>query len=153
MKSAPLLLACLALALPAHAAEPSLAAAEALVRAQYAPGADASAESAARLYEPVLARALMETSGAGGADLGFDPRYAELDWKIEGLALTTTAAPDGAMVAARFTNFGRPVEIDWRLIPAPDSPQGWRVQDISAPAQNNLGAWDLRQLLLIPAKP
>jgi hypothetical protein len=153
MKPLALLLVCLSLALPARAAPPSLAAAEALVRAQYAPGVDASADGAARLYEPVLAGALMSTSAATGADLGFDPRYSDIDWKMEQLVLTTTAEPGGAKVAARFTNFGRPVQIDWRLIPAPDSPAGWRVEDISAPAQNDQEAWDLRDLLLIPAKP
>lgn len=148
----PFLLA-LAAAAVAHAAPPFLPAAEALVRAQYAPAADASSDAAARLYVPELGKALMEVSTANGADLEFDPRYGDKDWTAQDLTLTTTPAADGAKVTVRFRSFGKPMQIDWLLTPSPDGPDGWRVKDISAPAQAGQTAWDLRDLLQLDAKP
>jgi hypothetical protein len=134
----------------AHAAPPPLASAEALVRAQYAPDADASSEMMARLYAPEVAAAFARAL-AGGGDIGFDPRYGDSDWKTEGLSVSAEPAPGGVRVKARFSNFGKATEVDWRLVPAADGVQGWRVTDISAPVQNDLPAWDLRELLGLPA--
>lgn len=135
-----------ALASVAHAAVPPLSGAAALVRAQYAPDADSSPDMAAKLYTPQVAAALARTLANGG-DIGFDPRYGDSDWKVQGLSVSAAAAPGGALVTARFQNFGKPTEVDWRLVAAPD---GWRVSDIAFPDQNGLPAWDLRQLLSLP---
>jgi hypothetical protein len=134
---------------PAHAAAQALPAAEALVRAQYGPDMDDTPEGALRLYEPRLAHELTESSTAAGGDFGFDLRYGDSDWQVRDMTFTTMETPDGATVAVRFLNFGKPVEIDWRLIPDAASAQGWRVSDISAPEQNGQMPWDLRRLVLI----
>ena len=43
-----------------------------------------------------------------------------------------------------------PTEIDWTLVPAPDTPSGWRVWDISGPMQNDWAAFSMRELLNLP---
>jgi hypothetical protein len=146
-----ILLAAAALSATAHAAPP-LASAEALVRAQYAPDADSSPQMAARLYTPDLAAAQAKAL-AGGGDIGFDPRYGDSDWKLEGLIVSAAATPGGALVAARFKSFGKAIEVDWRLVAAPDGLDGWRVSDIASPEQNGIPAWDLRDLLSLPPAP
>ena len=141
---------CFLLTTPAPpAAAQTLPAAEALVRAQYGPGVSDTPEGALRLYEPRLAHELTESSTAAGGDFGFDLRYGDSDWQVQDMTFTATRTPQGAMVAVRFRNFGRPMEIDWRLIPDPAGAPGWRVSDISAPEQNGQMGWDLRQLVLI----
>lgn len=143
----------LLLALPAHAAAPTLTSAEALVRAQYAADADASPEAAAQLYVPEIAQEMTDPiRGAGAVNLGIDPRYGQDDWKVSDLKVEAVSAPDGrALVTARFLDFGKPAQIIWTLAPAPDTPSGWRVWDISAPDQNDWAAFDMRQMLNLPA--
>ena len=140
-------------ALAAHAAAPDLAAAEAVVRAQYAPGVDQSPEAAARLYVADIAQEMTDPiRGAGAVNLGIDPRYGQDDWKAGDVTVSAAQGPNGeARVTARFLNFGKPTEIDWRLVPAPDGPMGWKVYDISGPEQNDWAAFDMRQLLNLPA--
>ncbi|MGZ3278975.1 MAG: hypothetical protein ACXU82_05410 [Caulobacteraceae bacterium] len=142
----------LAIALPAHAAAPTLASAEALVRAQYAADADASPEAAAKLYVPEIAQEMTDPiRGAGAVNLGIDPRYGQDDWKVSDVTVEAAAGPDGrALVTARFLDFGKPARILWTLVPAPDTPSGWRVWDISGPDQNEWAAFDMRQLLNLP---
>ena len=132
----------------AHAAPPTLPAAEALVRAQYGPDADSTASGALHLYEPRLGRALTESSTAAGGDLGMDVRYGDSDWMVEDMTFTAAPTPTGATVTVRFLNFGKPVEIDWTIVPASDTEAGWRISDIAAPAQNEQRPWALRQLIL-----
>ena len=150
MKPALALLALLLLAAPARAAEGTLESAEALVMAQYGPEADSSPDAAVRLYAPEIGQEMMDPiRGAGAVNLGIDPRYGQDNWSVTG-AVTAAASvlPDGkARVVARFSNFGKPTEIDWTLAPALDTPSGWRVWDISAPDQNDWAAFDMRQML------
>jgi hypothetical protein len=140
------------LALPACAAPPDLASAEALVRAQYAPDADASPEAAAKLYVPEIAQEMTDPiRGAGAVNLGIDPRYGQDDWKVSDVKVEAVSGPDGrALVTAKFLDFGKPAKILWTLVPAPDTPSGWRVWDISGPEQNDWAAFDMRQLLNLP---
>ena len=147
-----LALLALLIAVPAEAAVATLASAEALVRAQYAAEADASPEAPERLYTPEIGQEMMDPlRGAGAVNLGVDPRFGQDDWRISDLKVAAVAGPDGrALVTARFLNFGKPAEIDWTLVPAPDTPSGWRVYDISGPDQNDWAAFDMRQLLNLP---
>jgi hypothetical protein len=149
---AALALPLLLLAVPAHAATPTLASAEALVRAQYRADADSSPAAVAGLYVPEIGQEMMDPiRGAGAVNLGIDPRYGQDDWRIADLKVSAAGLPDGrARVVARFLDFGRPAEIDWTLVPAPDNPSGWRVWDISGPDQNDWAAFDMRQLLNLP---
>jgi hypothetical protein len=141
-------------ALPACAAPPSLASAEALVRAQYAADADASPEGSAKLYVPEIAQEMADPiRGAGVVNLGVDPRYGQTDWMISGLKVEGVSGPDGkALVTARFLDFGKPAQILWTLVPAANAASGWRVWDISGPEQNDWAAFDMRSLLNLPIK-
>jgi hypothetical protein len=143
----------LLLALPAHAATPTLAAAEALVKAQYAPDADASPEAAAKLYVPEISQEMTDPIRGGGVvNLGVDPRYGQTDWMISDLKVEAVFGADGkARVTAKFLDFGKPSQIVWTLVPAADAVSGWRVWDISGPEQNDWAAFDMRTLLNLPA--
>ena len=134
---------------PADAATPTLASAEALVRAQYETAADSSPEAVARLYVPEIGQEMMDPlRGAGAVNLGIDPRYGQDDWRVTDVKVAAAGEANGrARVTATFRNFGKPAEIDWTLVPAPDTPSGWRVYDISGPAQNDWAAFDMRELL------
>ena len=154
MKSVALALPLLLLALPAHAAAPTLASAEALVRAQYAANADSSPETAEKLYVPEIAQEMEDPiRGAGVVNLGVDPRYGQTDWMISDLKVEAVSGPDGrAMVTAKFLDMGKPAQILWTLVPAADAASGWRVWDISGPEQNDWAAFDMRTLLNLPVK-
>ena len=108
-------LAALSLALPAHAAAPTLASAEALVRAQYAAEADASPEAAAKLYVTEIAQEMTDPiRGAGEVNLGIDPRYGQTDWMISGLKGRGSGSRPGRQGdggAARFLDFSKPAQI------------------------------------------
>jgi hypothetical protein len=135
----------------AHAAAPTLADAEAVVRAQYAPNVDASPEAAARLYVTDIAQEMTDPIRGAAVNLGIDPRYGQVDWKVGPVTVSAAPGPNGqALVTARFLNFGKPTEIDWSLVPAPDGPMGWKVYDISGPEQNDWAAFDMRQMLDLP---
>jgi hypothetical protein len=144
----------LLLPLPACAAPPSLASAEALVKAQYAADADSSPAAAEKLYVPEIAQEMEDPiRGAGVVNLGVDPRYGQTDWMISELKVEAASGPDGkALVTARFLDFGKPAKIVWTLVPAAETPSGWRVWDISAPEQNDWAAFDMRTLLNLPTK-
>lgn len=144
----------LAVAFPACAAPPTLASAEALVRAQYAAEADSSPEGSAKLYVPEIAQEMADPiRGAGVVNLGVDPRYGQTDWMISGLKVEAVAGPDGkALVTARFLDFGKPAQILWTLVPAANAASGWRVWDISGPEQNDWAAFDMRSLLNLSGK-
>lgn len=153
MKSALALAALLLLAAPARAGTPTLASAEALVQAQYTSDADSSPEAVARLYVPEIGQEMMDPiRGAGAVNLGIDPRFGQDNWSVSSaVTVTGSALPGGrARVEARFTNFGKPTEIDWTLVPAPDTPSGWRVWDIGGPMQNDWAAFSMRELLNLP---
>ncbi len=154
MKRIAIAAALLCLAAPAHAAAPTLASAEALVLAQYGPDADPTPEMAARLYVPEIAQELADPLRGAGVNLGLDPRYGQDDWRVEKVVAHAAAGPGGqALVTVTFLNFGKPAEVDWRLVPAADGPMGWKVMDISAPEQNDWAAFDMRQLLNLPPPP
>jgi hypothetical protein len=121
----------------------------ALVRSLYgAAPPDSSPEGLKQLYTPELAAALIAAMDPARPDpLGFDMRYGDADWTVTGVSLTARPAPDGAVVAARFTNAGLPTEIDWRLI---RTAAGWRIAEVSAPELDGLPAWSLRALLKLP---
>jgi hypothetical protein len=134
----------------AHAAASTLASAKALVRAQYAAGA----ETSPALYAPDIAKILADPAQVAPSDLGIDPRFGQDDWKISGLKVSAAHGPNGeARVTARFLDFGKPARIEWRLIPATDGPGGWKVLDISGPRQNDWRAFDMRDLLNLPPAP
>lgn len=138
----------LLLALPARAAPPTLASAEALVRAQYTAEANPPPDAAARLYAPEIGQEMMDPIRGAGAALGLDPRYGQDEARVSDLKVSAAAGPGGrARVTARFLITGKAVEIDWTLIPAQGAPSGWRVYDISGPEEGDRPAFDLRQLL------
>lgn len=153
MKSALAFAALLLLALPAYAGVPTMDSAEALVQQQYVAEPDSSPEAVARLYVPEIGQEMMDPiRGAGAVNLGIDPRYGQDNWRVSGeVKVEAFPLPDGrARVAAHFLNFGKPTEIDWTLVRAPDTPSGWRVYDITGPMQNDWAAFSMRELLNLP---
>lgn len=103
---------------------------------------------------PRSPRTLADPLRGAGVNLGLDPRYGQDDWRVEKVAAHAAPGPDGqALVTVTFLNFGKPARVDWRLVPAPDGPMGWKVMDISAPEQNDWAAFDMRQLLNLPPPP
>jgi hypothetical protein len=153
VKTALAFVALVLLAAPARAGSPTLGSAEALVHAQYTADADASPEAVARLYVPEIGQEMVDPiRGAGAVNLGIDPRFGQDDWSLSSdVSVSGVVLPDGrARVAAHFINFGKPTEIDWTLVPAPDTPSGWRVWDITGPMQNDWAAFSMRELLNLP---
>ncbi len=131
-------------------ADPSLAAAEAMVRKLYV-APDASREAVQQLYAPELATALlkaMEPNSPSG--LPFDMRYGDDEWIVADLAFSTVAVGDGATVTASFKNDGMAHRIDWRLV---RTPSGWRIADVTAPEEGDSPAWSLLDLLRQPGPP
>lgn len=82
------------------------------------------------------------------APASFDYRYGLEDMRITELQLVTDVDHDRARVVAVFKNYGKANSVDWTLCRRPDG--DWRITD----AASNTGpaAWDLRQLLGLPAQ-
>jgi hypothetical protein len=139
---------------PAQPAAPSapqdaaLDPAAAVVRAVYAAAAAPIPDGPGRdpLFTPDLAGALMAHSHPGepGA-LDMDYRYGARYVQVAQLAIGPAfATPTGARVTVRFDNIGMHFEIDYDLV---QTPLGWRITDVSAPAQHGDGPWSLRAML------
>jgi hypothetical protein len=96
-----------------------------------------------------LARALKARShpGRDGA-LDFDYRYGAQTVDVSEVTVTAVNTLEGERVTARFNNIGKPYEVDYDLVETRD---GWRIADVSAPAQQGDPAWDLRQRFKLPA--
>jgi hypothetical protein len=123
----------------------------AVIRAFYAPEAAPFPNSPDRnpYFTPELARALKRdrrAHGAGAAD--FDYRQGAQGARIADLRLTAVNTLDGERVVARFDHGHEPDEVDYDLVL---TREGWRIADISAPAQEGGQAWSLRARLKLPA--
>lgn len=103
----------------------------------------------AAYYSADLAPALARDQAADGVGaIGFDWLWSAQDMEITGLSFVETAGgPDGALVEARFDNFGQPTVVNWELCRRPDGQ--WRVVDVRA----GDGSWSLRSLLELPQTP
>jgi len=100
-------------------------------------------------FTPELARALKKDSHpdeVGAVD--FDYRYGAQDVQISNLGMAAINTLDGERVIARFNNFQKPYEVDYDLVL---TREGWRIADVSAPAQQGDQAWSLRAMLKLPS--
>jgi hypothetical protein len=95
-----------------------------------------------------LARALKRDSHPGevGA-IDFDYRYGAQDVQVSEVTVTAVNTADGERATARFDNIGKPYVVNYDLTL---TRQGWRIADVSAPAQQGDTPWDLRQMLKLP---
>ena len=95
-----------------------------------------------------LARALKAHShpGRDGA-LDFDYRYGAQTLDVSEVVVTAVNTLEGERATARFNNIGKPYEVNYDLMETRD---GWRIADVSAPAQQGGGAWDLRAMFKLP---
>jgi hypothetical protein len=123
----------------------------AVVRALYAPKLTPFPDKPDHdpFFTAELAGALKKDSHpdeVGAVD--FDYRYDAQDVQITDLQLTAVNTLDGERVAARFDNFQKPYEVDYDLVLTRD---GWRVSDVSAPAQQGDQPWSLRAMLKLPS--
>jgi hypothetical protein len=98
-----------------------------------------------------LAAAMLKEYGKDEpGELNFDYRYGAQDWEVKNLRFETSPRLDGALVTSRFESFGKAFTIRFRLRAA--GPDGWRIADVYAPAQNGDTSWSLRgKLGLAPA--
>jgi hypothetical protein len=97
-------------------------------------------------YSRDLAPALRKDQDEEIGAIGFDWLYGAQDFDIKGLAFEEIAGgPEGSLIEARFTNFGRPAVIQWTLCRRPNG--DWRVTEVSN------GDWSLRALLDLPPNP
>ncbi len=64
--------------------------------------------------------------------------------QITNLQINAANTADGERAVAKFDNIGKPYEVDYDLML---TRQGWRIANISAPAQNGDQAWNLRATL------
>jgi hypothetical protein len=123
----------------------------AVVRDLYKPGTAPIPDAPGKdpFFTPDLARALKAHSypGRPGA-IDFDYRYGAQTLEVSEVTVTAANTLDGERVAARFDNIGKAYEIDYDLLETRD---GWRIADVSAPAQQGDGPWDLRQMFKLPA--
>jgi hypothetical protein len=101
-----------------------------------------------------LARDLAAAYGKDGANpdevgaIDFDWRYSAQDMEITALTLTEAKDAKGATVVAHFKNFGKPGVVTYRLCIAR---KGWRIA--VARGGDAADAWDLREMLKLPAAP
>lgn len=121
-----------------------------IVRALYAPQVAPFPDKPEHdpFFTPELARALKKDSHpdeVGAVD--FDYRYDAQDVQMSDLQLIAVNTLDGERVIARFNNFRKPYEVDYDLVLTRD---GWRIADVSAPAQQGDQAWSLRAMLKLP---
>ncbi len=95
-----------------------------------------------------LARALKAHShpGRDGA-LDFDYRYGAQTLDVSEVVVTAVNTLEGERATARFNNIGKPYEVNYDLMETRD---GWRIADVSAPAQQGAAAWDLRVTFKLP---
>ena len=122
-----------------------------LIRALYAPSITPFPDKPAKdpFFTLDLAKALKADSHPGevGA-IDFDYRYGAQDVQLSNLQIAAINTLDGERVVARFENAEKPYEVDYDLVLTRD---GWRISDISAPAQQGDQAWSLRAMLKLPS--
>ena len=125
---------------------PGLAVIRDLYKPSLTPMPDAPGHDA--FFIPDVARGLRARSHPGreGA-LDFDYRYGAQTVQVSEVVVTAANTLEGERVTARFNNIGKPYEVDYDLMETRD---GWRIADVSAPAQQGDAAWDLRQMLKLP---
>lgn len=98
-----------------------------------------------RYYSRDMAAALKKDQDEEIGAIGFDWLYGAQDFDIEGLTFEGVAdGPDGSLIEARFTNFGKPAAVRWELCRRPNG--DWRVVNVASEG------WDLRKLLSLPAE-
>jgi len=95
-----------------------------------------------------LARALKAHShpGRDGA-LDFDYRYGAATLDVSEVVVTAVNTLEGERATARFNNIGKPYQVNYDLMETRD---GWRIADVSAPAQQGEAGWDLRARFKLP---
>lgn len=122
-----------------------------LIQALYAPSLTPFPEKPATdpFFTVELAKALKRDSHPGevGA-IDFDYRYGAQDVQLSNLHISAINTLDGERVVARFENAEKPYEVDYDLVLTRD---GWRIADVSAPAQQGDEAWSLRAMLKLPS--
>jgi len=133
-------------ATPSAPADPK--GAVAVVRGFYALS-DEDAGSAAKAgdyFTPDLTRALQADAKTGedGPKLDFDIRSNSQDPAITRLTLQSRPDAGGARVTARFDEAGRPEVVDYQVVM---TPAGWRISDVSAPAENGALGWRLSDIM------
>ena len=123
----------------------------ALLRDFYKPTATPYPDSPAKdpFFTEDLARAIKKDTSKKGevGAIDFDYRYGAQDLQITEVEVSANNTLDGEQATARFNNMGKPYEVDYRLTL---TRAGWRIEDISAPAQQGDTAWDLRTMLKLP---
>jgi hypothetical protein len=153
MRRRTLLLSFIALAAPAAAQAAGKTTPETFIRDFYSRERLPVKRSALRaMFAADLAAAMSKEYGKDEpGELNFDYRYGTQDYELKNLVLDTTpAAAGGTQVRARFDSFGKPFEIRYRLAP---QGSGWRILDVSAPAQNDDRPWSLREKLGLSPAP
>ncbi len=154
-----LLAACSPAAAPAPpaaepAAEPAASARlmspESYVQGFYVNEPDWTTPEAVRaLFTPDLAEALIKdrsrTDEVGAVDFMFICGCQDGD--IQGVSTTSRDVPGGAEVTARFNLERNPTTIVYRLR---RTEQGYRIAEVSSPAEGGKVAWSLRDLLGLP---
>ncbi len=125
---------------------PGLAVIRDLYKPALAPVPDRPAKD--EFFTPDLARGLKAHSHPGRAGaITFDYRYGAETLQVSEVTVTAANTLEGERVTARFDNIGKPYQIDYDLLETRD---GWRIADVSAPAQQGDGPWDLRQMFKLP---
>jgi hypothetical protein len=155
MKTLPALFAAAALA-ACSAPQPStaqptagrIAMARMYVAGFYAKEPDWGTDEAVRgLFDMPLAEAIIKDRKAHPDEVGaidFAFTCGCQDGTVTDLTTEEVQKPHGAQVTARFKLEGQPVEIIYDL---GLTDRGWRIRDVSAPAQRGDQPWSLRQLL------
>jgi hypothetical protein len=138
---------------PVHAA--SRVSPAVLVRRLYAHVAPPSRVE--RIFAADLAEAYGRDTGRPGevGAIDFDWRYGAQDFKISSLKVlelpeppVIVGAPHVYWVAARFKNFGKPIEVDYRV--CRNAAGAWRIADVKS---DEADRWDLRDILKLPVQP
>jgi len=103
-----------------------------------------------RYYSRDLAPALARDQRSEGVGaIGFDWLWSAQDMEITDLSFVEVATgPGGAVVEARFGNFGQPTVVIWELCRRPDGQ--YRVVDVRGGGDET---WSLRALLDLPETP
>ena len=103
-------------------------------------------ESVSALFEPVLAAALTKDMSIPGevGNVNFSFWCGCQDGEPTGVTTTSREIAGGHEVTARFTLFEKPKTIVYRLL---STEAGYRIADVSEPAENGEEGWSLRGLL------
>lgn len=104
-------------------------------------------EEVRRLFAPDLAEAILKDRKAHEGEvpsIDFAFQCGCQDGRVTDVNTTQTDTATGADVTASFLIEGKPRRIDYRLL---SSESGWRLADVSAPAQDGDESWSLRALV------